>query len=168
MNTIVTLLLSALIPLVIGFIWYHPKVFGTAWMRVSGVTEEKLKTGNMAVILIVTYVLGFLISAAMMGVVIHQTHLQSILLDTPGFGDPSSEVGKFYDNFMATYGNNFRTFKHGAFHGVLIALFFAMPIIAINALFERRGFKYIMVHAGFWIVSLALMGGLICQFAMRS
>jgi hypothetical protein len=164
MNTLLTLFLSALIPLIVGFIWYHPKVFGAFWMRVSGVTEEKMKTGNMPLIFILTYVLGFLISAALMSMVIHQMHIFSILADTPGIHDPESEVGKYFSDFMAKYGSNFRTFKHGAFHGTLMALFFVTPIISINAMFERRGFKYIAVHAGFWIVSLALMGGVVCQF----
>ena len=34
--------------LVVGFIWYNPKVFGTAWMNSAGLTEEQLKGGNMA------------------------------------------------------------------------------------------------------------------------
>lgn len=58
--------------------------------------------------------------------------------------------------------NHFRTFKHGAFHGVFFGLMVILPVICINALFERRGFKYIAVNAGFWIVSLAPMGGVIC------
>lgn len=168
MNTITTLLLSALIPLIIGFIWYNPKTFGNFWMRASGVTEEKMKSGNMAVIFIVTYILGFMISAILMSVVIHQAHLYSIFANTPEAQDPATEVGKMFKDLMDKYGNNFRTFKHGAFHGTLASLFLVMPVIAINALFERRGFKYILVHTGYWIVTLALMGGLICQFAMRS
>jgi hydrogenase maturation factor len=40
--------------------------------------------------------------------------------------------------------------------------------VGINALFERRGGKYILVHVGYWIVTLALIGGVVCQFAMRS
>ncbi len=28
--------LSALVPLLIGFIYYHPKVVDTAWMKVTG------------------------------------------------------------------------------------------------------------------------------------
>ena len=67
--------------------------------------------------------------------------------------------------FMTKYGTNFRTFKHGAFQGALIGLFFAMPIVGTGALFERKGFKYIAVHAGYWIITLCLMGGVICQFA---
>lgn len=36
----------------------------------------------------------------------------------------------------------------------------------INALFERRGFKYIAIHTGYWLITLAIIGGLMCQFAM--
>lgn len=165
MNTIAALLVSAIIPLIIGFIWYNPKVFGKFWMRVADVTEEKLKTGNMAGILILTYVLGFLMSAAMLESVIHQYNVFSIFANTPGAQDPNSEIGQYIADFMAKYGTNFRTFKHGAFHGFGLGLLFATPVVAINAMFERRGFKYILVHAGYWTITVALMGGVICQFA---
>ena len=167
MNTITTLLLSALIPLIVGFIWYNPKVFGGFWMRVSGMTEEKMKSGKMLWIFLLTYIFGFLLSAIMISVVIHQSHLYSIFADTPGAQDPMTEVGKMFSDLMAKYGDNFRTFKHGAFHGTLTAVFIALPVIGINALFERRGGKYILVHVGYWMVTLALIGGTVCQFAMR-
>jgi len=60
------------------------------------------------------------------------------------------------------YGSNFRTFKHGAFHGILASLMLALPLIGINALFERKGFKYIAINVGYWIVSFAIMGGIVC------
>jgi hypothetical protein len=41
------IIVAALSTLVTGSIWYNPKVFGTAWMHASGLTEAKLKTGNM-------------------------------------------------------------------------------------------------------------------------
>ena len=65
---------------------------------------------------------------------------------------------------MDKYGNNFRSFGHGAIHGIIASVFFVLPVVAINALFERRSWKYIMLHWGFWAVSLLIMGGLICQF----
>jgi len=40
-----------------------------------------------------------------------------------------------------------------------------LPVMGVNALFERKGFKYIAINVGFWTVSLALMGGIICQWA---
>jgi hypothetical protein len=39
-----------------------------------------------------------------------------------------------------------------------------LPILATNALFERKGFKYIAINAAYWIITLAVMGGIICQF----
>ena len=33
---------AALVPLLIGSIWYNPKVFGTAWMKATGFTDDKL------------------------------------------------------------------------------------------------------------------------------
>ena len=32
-----------------------------------------------------------------------------------------------------------------------------------NAMFEAKGFTYITVNAGYWIISLALMGGIVCR-----
>lgn len=40
------LLVAAISTLVVGFIWYNPKVFGTIWMKESGMTEEKMKGAN--------------------------------------------------------------------------------------------------------------------------
>lgn len=36
-------LAAALSTFIVGFIWYHPKVFGTVWMKAEGLTEEQLK-----------------------------------------------------------------------------------------------------------------------------
>jgi hypothetical protein len=32
-------------------------------------------------------------------------------------------------------------------------------------LFERKGFRYIAINGGYWIISMALMGGIICAFS---
>jgi hypothetical protein len=159
------LLLATIIPMIIGFIWYHPSVFGTIWMRASSVTPESAKGANMALIFGLSFFFAFLIAFTMQFVVIHQFHVYSILVNEPGLDDPTSEVGIYLKGFMDKYGNNFRTFRHGVIHGVVIGIFFALPITATNALFERKGGKYIFVNAGYWIISLALMGGVICAFA---
>lgn len=154
--------ISALIPMFTGFIWYGPKTFGNVWMREAGVSEEKIKSSNMALILSLTYVFSLFLSLILISVVIHQSHILSILADDPGMKDPNSEISLWLKNFMDQYGQNFRTFKHGAFHGTLSGIFYAFPIIAINALFERRSWKYIWIHTGYWILTLALMGGIVC------
>lgn len=152
------LLLSALSTLVVGFIWYNPKVFGTIWMRESGMTEEKMKGSNMFMIFGLSIVYAFLISIILQSLVIHQTGAIGMvggpmLLET---AKPS------FAAFMADYGDAFRTFKHGALHGFFTGLFMILPVIGTNALYEKRSFKYVLVTSGFWIVSLMIMGGIIC------
>ncbi|MFT7591407.1 MAG: hypothetical protein ACI9UJ_001330 [bacterium] len=156
------LLLAALVPMIIGFIWYNPKVFGKAWMEASGMTDEKVKSGNMAVIFGLSFVFAVLLAFQMQFVVIHQLHLGSIFY---GQDEALKSVTAHLDANNAGWMENFKTFKHGAVHGVLAGIFFALPILATNAMFERKGFKYILVNAGYWIVTIALMGGVICQFS---
>ncbi len=161
----VVLLISAIIPLLIGFIYYNPKTLGNAWMKEAEMTEEKIKSGNMIKIFGLCILFSFMLAMAEQFMVIHQYHVYSIFQGDPSFQDPNSEVGMMLSDFMAKYGSNFRTFKHGAFHGIIAGLFLALPIIGINALFERKSFKYTLIHTGYWTITLALMGGVICAFA---
>lgn len=156
--------LAALIPLVIGFIWYNPQVLGNAWMKSTGLTEEKLKGANMPVIFGLTYVFSFLICIELNTIVIHQFGFQSMLMDEPELFTKGSEANALFTSTLDKYGNSFRTFKHGALHGTIAGILLALPVIGVIALFERKGGKYIFIHAGYWIISLALMGGVICQF----
>ncbi|MFH7000178.1 DUF1761 domain-containing protein [Flavobacterium sp. FlaQc-57] len=157
----IALFVSAIVTLVVGFIWYNPKVFGTIWMKENNFTPEDLRTGNMLKIFGLTYVFSLMITVILMALTIHQTGAVGMV-----GGPPLLETAKpSFAAFMADYGTAYRTFKHGALHGFMSGLFFAFPIIGINGLFERKSWKYIFVHAGFWIVSLTLMGGIICGFA---
>lgn len=53
-------LVAAVSTFVIGGIWYSPAVFGTAWMKENGLTEEKLKNGNMVKIFGLAFLLGLI------------------------------------------------------------------------------------------------------------
>jgi hypothetical protein len=153
--------LAALIPLITGFIWYNDKVFGKAWMQASGFDPSKASGSGMGKIFALTYVFGLFLSLMLLQVVVHQMHVGSIFADIPNASDPGSDMMVF----MEKYGKLYRTFKHGAFHGVLAGIFFAMPITGIVALYERRSAKYIFVHVGYWTLTMALMGGVICAYA---
>lgn len=124
--------------LVVGFIWYNPKVFGTIWMKEIGMTEEKAKNSNMAVVFSLCVILAFLISFFIVTIVFFG-------------GNPDHPHGAA----------PFMTFKHGAAHGTMLGLFVVLPVIITNGLFEQRSLKYMMVVTGYWIVSFALMGGII-------
>jgi hypothetical protein len=159
------ILLSALVPLVLGFIWYHPKVFGNAWMSASGMSPESTKGMNMAVIFGLSVLFALFIAGSLTGIVIQQTQTAAMLLAQPDSKDPSSESSMMLKRFLELYGNSYRTFRHGALHGLLTGLFLVLPVIGTHALFEKKGFRYIAINAGYWIVSMIIMGGIISAFA---
>ncbi len=148
------IIVAAFIPMVIGFIWYNPKVFGNIWMRAAEMTKEKMKGGNMAIIFGVSLVLSVLLAFSVNGMVIHQ--VSAIQL---AFTNPDAESFKA---FMEEFGNAHRSFGHGAIHGALGGVFFVLPVIGVNALFERKNWKYILVNSGYWILTLAIMGAILC------
>lgn len=150
---------AALIPLIMGFIWYNPKALGTSWMNAAGLIEEKMKEANMGLIFFLSYVFALFIAFIMVPTTIHQMGLQSMVMGA------DENVAALAQQVMNLAGNNYRTFQHGALHGTIIGIVLIFPILATNALFERKGWKYIMINSGYWIVSLALMGGVVCQFA---
>jgi hypothetical protein len=150
--------------MLVGAVYYHPKVVGSAWMRTNNFTPQDLEGANMLLIFGLSYVLSIALVFELQTMVIHQNGLLSLLAFQEGFDDPGSDVRGLFDDFMLTYGDVHRSFGHGAFHGVIAALLFAAPIVAINGLFERRGWKYILIHVGYWLISLLLMGGILGQF----
>jgi hypothetical protein len=153
-------LVAGLVPMIIGFIWYNEKVFGKKWMRVAEMTDEKMQGANMALIFGLSYVFSVLLAVGLFFIVVHQAHIMSILVNEPGISDPNSDISQWYTDFMDKHGNNFRTFKHGLFHGAIGGILFALPILGVNALFERKGFTYIAINLGFWIICMMLMGGI--------
>jgi len=68
----------------------------------------------------------------MMQMSIHQTGALSLV------GGDSSKALPSYAAFMADYGGAFRTYKHGAIHGIMAGIFVALPIIGTNALFAEE------------------------------
>ena len=75
-----------------------------------------------------------------------------------------SELGVLITDFIATIKARYSTFGHGLMHGFFIALMLVLPIFATNAMFERKGFKYIMVNWGYWAVTIMIMGGLLSKW----
>ena len=153
-----SLLTASLASLLIGFVWYNPKVFGTIWIRESGIKFDPDNKPNRLKMLLIHFICAFFMAVILQFLVIHQTAVVSLIGGDAKKGLPS------FTAFMADYGTNFRTFKHGALHGTLTGLFFVMPLFGITALYEGRGFKYVLVAAGYWVISLAVMGGIICAW----
>lgn len=128
---ILSLIISTLIPMIVGFIYYHKALFGNAWLASIGKTEEELKEGNMLVMMGVSLLLSFFLSLFLF------INVNGLGQDTPAFN----------------------TFKHGAFHGILLAILVGLPVLITNSLFEGRNWKNIGINALYWMITLALMGG---------
>lgn len=151
------LLLAALSTLVVGAIWYNPKVFGTIWMRETGTSmDPNFSKSKMIGMFAMSVFYAFFISFLLQVIVIHQYGALGMINADTKKALPS------YNAFMADYGNAFRTFKHGMFHGFFAGLFFALPVVGTGALYERRSWKYVLVSGGYWVVSCIIMGGIIC------
>lgn len=152
------LLVAALSTLVVGAIWYNPKVFGTIWMNETGMTEEKARKSSMVKVFSMTILFAFFIAFILQFLVIHQYGAIGMVGGDPSIAKPS------YSGFMADYGTAFRTFKHGMLHGFMTGLLFALPVVGTGALYEQRSWKYILVSGGYWVVSCMIMGGIICAW----
>lgn len=155
------IVLSGLIPLAVGFVWYSPKLFGNTWMNACGLTKEKLEGGNMPLIFGLSFLFSVFIAFSLMPMVNHSFSIVSAL----GGFDITEESATLLKEIMLHIGDSHQSFGHGVLHGAMTGILFVLPIITINALFERKGFKYIAINAGYWVMTLALMGGVVNQFA---
>ncbi|TYA74178.1 DUF1761 domain-containing protein [Seonamhaeicola marinus] len=147
---------AAVSALVVGFIWYNPKVFGTAWMKAADMTEDKMKGANMGKIFAMAFIFAILLALGMHTLTIHQIGAMGMV------GGDLENALPSYAAFMSDYGTAHRSFGHGALHGFFAGIFVGLPILGTNALFERKGAKYILINAGYWAVTMAVMGAIIC------
>lgn len=153
-------LVAGIIPLAVGFIWYGNLGFGRKWMSNNGFTEESLQGGNMGLIFGLCYLFSVLLAFLLSSIVIHQGNVFAMMM--PEVMESGSAGQQQFNDLMAQYGDRYRDFSHGALHGAMVAVFFVFPLFAINSLFERRGWTYTLIHTGYWLVCLILMGGMLC------
>ncbi|MBL0317008.1 MAG: DUF1761 domain-containing protein [Flavobacteriales bacterium] len=120
---------TALTSMIVGFIWYNPKVFGTAWMKATGLTMDDSKKSNMGLIFSLSYVCSVVVCAFLSTWVHPDDHLSP--------------------------------FMHGAFHGMMLSVFIAVPFVIQNALYETRGWKYALINASYTVVTTSIEGGIL-------
>ena len=155
------LFLTALVPIIVGFVWYHPRVMGTAWVQSMGKSHEdveKENAPNMAKILGFVYLFSLLFCFVFQFLCIHNLGASGMIGGNEATALPS------YAAFMHDYVNAFRTFKHGALHGGMGGMMLSFAFIGISSMFENRGWKYLLIHVGYWTITGILVGGILCQF----
>jgi len=137
--------LAALVPMIIGAIFFGP-LFGKQWMSSLGYTEENIPEPiKMPIVYVVSLLLSFLLAYAL-ALVIEFLH--------KGLNDAGELV------FMSDH-----TFGHGAYHGAQFGLMIAMPVLISNLLFQRNKASNIVMNVVYWMITLAIMGGIVEAFA---
>ncbi len=127
------ILAGAVTPMIIGMIWYHPKVMGKMWMKATGINEEDMKSGNMPMMYIGALLLAGVLAYRLSMSVSHPDPLHPML--------------------------------HGMYHGGMYAgLYIAVPILGTMAIFERKSMNWFIVNALYWVITLAVMSGVMAMF----
>ena len=160
-------LVAALVPMLIGFIWYNPKVFGTVWMKAAGMTDEKVKGGNMLVIFGVSFVMAFLFGLTYKILADHGTMFAAFFRSVQEHGmgiDATTPFGMELKGHIDTYVARYHSWTHGLAHAMVISISLLLPVIVTNALFERKSFSYILVNWGYWTVTMAVAFMVVAQW----
>ena len=157
--------IAALIPMIIGFIWYNPKVFGNAWMKAAKVTQGDIEGGNMPLIFGLSYLFSLMLAGILNYLVHHDMQILGTILMDPELGvSETSELGVLAMDFAEQIKVRYSSFPHGMVHGMMMAVFVVLPVFATNAMFERKSFKYVLVNWAYWAVTFMVMGGVLCEF----
>ena len=131
---------AALVPNIVGALYYGP-LFGGAWRAALGKTKAELKPTNEALVYGSALLLSVCI-AFFLNFMIGMSH---------------REVGDAGQLIFSSP----RTFGHGAFHGTAISLLLVAPIITCLGLFHRYTAKVILLNVAYWVLCLAIMGGIV-------
>jgi len=155
--------IAATIPLILGFIWYQPQVFGTALAKVTEQSIEQI-TSYSAKRIGFTYLFGLLMAYIITACSVHQYAVFQLFMGEESLGIAGSEMNTFMSNFNASYGDRHRSFFHGVIHGLEASLLFGFAFLGISTFIEGAPMKRMWIHLGYFVLCGSIMGGLVCAF----
>lgn len=129
-------LVAGISSFVVGGIWYSPGLFGRAWMKDNGFTENDVKRGNKGKIFGWTFIFSLLMAANL-----------GMFLSGPKAECPAECVTK------ADIGV-------GTIAGFLTGIW-TFCAIAIHSLFEQKPWRLILINGFYSVIALTLMGAII-------
>ena len=139
-SNVIAIIVAGLVPNILGALYYGP-IFGKTWRASIGKTEEELTPSNPAIVYGSALLMGLIVSF-FINFILQMGHKN---VDAAG-------------NLIVDSHN---TFGHGAFHGTMLAVAFAMPVIVSLGLFHKSSAKTNLLNVVFWIVCFAVMGGIL-------
>lgn len=138
----IALICATLIPMIMGLVYYHPKLMGNKWMNANGFTKENM-TAPKPVFYLLALGCSLLLAFFLWGWV---TGAGGI--DTFQVTDPKD-------------GHSFVTFCHGVFHGIAFSLLVLAPIFITMKIFENRKWSWAFVNLGYWSITIIIMCGIL-------
>lgn len=150
---------SALIPMVLGYIWFHPNLFGgNKWYDLAKLHgDDRSDVSNVK--LFFTLILNFIIAFGLYNFTVHQMGAFGMV-----GGDAELLKTGVGGAFMDAYGHTHQNFGHGFFHGIIFTILIPLPILGYVSIFEKKSFGYFLVYLGYWAISLSLMGAVLSQW----
>lgn len=108
---------------VLGFIWYNPKVFGKAWQKAAGISDESMNdTSGMAKIFGTSFILNFIMALMISYFVREDADLNAAIR-----------------------------------HALYIGIGLITTALGVNAMYERKGFLYILINGGYQTASVVII-----------
>ena len=157
--------LVAFVPMIVGMLWYGP-LFGKAWQKETGLTDEDLKKGNMVLTMGLAYLFSCFLAFGLMSICNHEIGVMQFFASEPGFGEAEGAGQKAFESVLKMTTHSHIGFGHGVLHGVIAGITMALPVLATNSMFEKRTWKNIWINVGYWILTVALMGGIVGAFGV--
>ncbi|MEK6888613.1 MAG: DUF1761 domain-containing protein [Nanoarchaeota archaeon] len=131
----VAILIASIVSFVLGAVWYSPGLFGNIWARLSGMSEKGMKK-NKQKGMVKLYIINFIFTLVMAYVLSHV-------------------IGWAQDV----------DFTGGAATGFGMWAGFILPLLVGSLLWEKKSMWLFIINAGYWLVSLVFMGGIIALWA---
>ena len=132
--------IAALVPNLFGALYFGP-LLGKQWLLSLDKTRIEMEPTNATFTYILAFCFSFII-AFFLNYMLQMVH---------------KDVNAAGELILASE----QTFRHGAFHGTLISLSIAAPVIGCLGLFHKLSIKTIMINILFWVICFATMGGIV-------
>ncbi len=125
--TIWPILAAGAASVLIGWIWYHPRVFGATWMRLANITPEMAERGKKMMPL---YALIGLCASMLIAYVMNYVGIAFQIYDW---------VGAVFELALWSW------------------LGFVVPVTLGTVLWEQRPLKLYFINVSYWLVSFIAM-----------
>lgn len=127
----VAILLAGVATMALGFLWYHPVMFGKPWMKLMGHTPESLKKDQKAMGKL--YALSFVASLVTAYVLFHVMALS--------------------ENFF-----HYPLLQTGLTSAFWMWLGFVLPVQFTDTIFSHKKWHLLAINTGYQLASLIVMG----------